>query len=64
MDNENYLMDNVKRLVKPNGHFIKNRTLEIGIGVALFLVGALLLYDAFDARGKKIPWPAGGVMPW
>ena len=30
----------------------------------MFLVGALLLYDAFDARGKKMPWPAGAVTPW
>lgn len=57
-------MDNVKRAVKPNGHFMKNRTAEIAIGVILFLVGALLVYDAFDGRGKKIPWPFGAVAPW
>jgi len=57
-------MDNVKRLVKPNGHFINNRKVEIILGVILFLVGALLLYDAFDARGKKMPWPSGAIAPW
>lgn len=57
-------MDNVKRAVKPRGHFMKNRKTEIMIGVILFLVGALLVYDAFDARGKKIPWPLGAVAPW
>lgn len=57
-------MDNVKRAIKPNGHFIKNRKHEILLGAILFLVGALFLYDAFDARGKKMPWPAGAVTPW
>lgn len=57
-------MDNVKRLVKPHGHFIKNRGTEIIIGIVLFMVGALLLYDAFDARGKKMPWPGGAIAPW
>lgn len=58
-------MDNVKRALKPNGgHFIKDRKAEILIGVILFLVGALLLFDAFDARGKKVPWPGGAIMPW
>ena len=57
-------MDNVKRLVKPNGHLLKNRKHEIILGAILFLVGALLLYDAFDARGKRMPWPAGAVTPW
>lgn len=58
-------MDNVKRLIKPSGgHFMKNRRNEIIIGIVLFMAGALLLYDAFDARGKKLPWPAGAVAPW
>jgi hypothetical protein len=57
-------MDNVKRAVKPRGHFINSRSTEILIGAILFLVGALLLYDAFDGRGKKIPWPLGAIAPW
>jgi hypothetical protein len=57
-------MDNVKRLIKPEGHFFKNRRMEILIGAILFLAGCLLLYDAYDARGKKMPWPAGGLAPW
>ena len=57
-------MENVKRRIKPNGHFIKDRKVEIVLGVILFLVGALLLYDAFDARGKKVPWPASAIAPW
>lgn len=57
-------MDNLKRAVKPNGHFLKSRKAEIIIGVILFLVGALLVYDAFDGRGKKMPWPMGAIAPW
>lgn len=50
--------------VKPHGNFIKNRRVEITLGLFLFLFGAWLLYDAFDARGKKMPWPAGAITPW
>lgn len=57
-------MDNIKRAVKPSGHFIGNRKTEIVIGIILFLVGALLIYDAFDGRGKKLPWPMGAIAPW
>jgi hypothetical protein len=57
-------MDNVKRLIKPRGHFMQNRMLEILIGIVLFMAGALLVYDAYDGRGKKLPWPAGAVAPW
>lgn len=57
-------MENIKKRVKPTGHFIQNRTVEIAVGVTLFLIGALLLYDAFDSRGKKLPWPFGAIAPW
>jgi hypothetical protein len=64
MARQGFLVDNVKRLIKPNGHFIKDRKTEILVGVLLFIVGSLLLYDAFDARGKKVPWPGGAIAPW
>ena len=57
-------MENVKRVVKPNGHFIKDRRLEIFVGFFLFLTGALLLYDAFNGRGKPLPWPTNKLAPW
>lgn len=57
-------MDNLKRAVKPQGHFMASRSWQITIGIALFLIGALLVYDAFDGRGKKIPWPLGAITPW
>jgi hypothetical protein len=46
------------------GHIIQNRKYEIIIGILAFLLGCFLLYDAFDKRGKKMPWPAGGMAPW
>lgn len=58
-------MENVKKLFKPNGgHFIQKRSVEIIIGLILFMAGCLLLYDAFDSRGKKMPWPGGAIAPW
>jgi hypothetical protein len=57
-------VENVKKAIKPNGHFIQNRALEILIGVVLFMAGALLVWDAYDGRGKKLPWPGGAIAPW
>jgi hypothetical protein len=57
-------MDNIKRVVKPHGHFMKDRKVEILVGAVLFLIGALLLWDAFDGRGKHMPWPMGAIAPW
>lgn len=45
-------------------HLIEDRKCEILLGLGLFLVGALLIYDAFDRRGKKVPWPGGAILPW
>lgn len=57
-------MQNIVRKLKPRGHLIENRRAEIMIGALLFLVGVALLWDAFDGRGKKLPWPASGLAPW
>lgn len=57
-------MENVKRAIKPRGHLIKDRKIEIVLGLVLFFVGCLLLYDSFDARGKKMIWPLSGLAPW
>jgi uncharacterized membrane protein HdeD (DUF308 family) len=46
------------------GHLIPHRRTEIVIGILLFVVGSFLLWDAFDNRGKKMPWPASAVTPW
>jgi hypothetical protein len=56
-------MPNLKNAITP-GHFIKSRPIETALGLFLVIAGCLLLYDAFDARGKKMPWPLGGLAPW
>jgi hypothetical protein len=49
---------------KPRKHFIRDRKTEIVLGLVLFVVGSFLLWDAFDGRGKNMPWPASTVLPW
>lgn len=56
--------DSLKRIIKPQGHLVKNRRTEIIVGLIALLLGVVLLWDAFDGRGKKMPWPASGMMPW
>lgn len=36
---------------------VRNRELALYLGVGLWLAGAVLLYDAYNARGKDKPWP-------
>lgn len=54
----------VKRRIASRGHLIKDRKKEIVIGLVLAVVGMILLWDAFDGRGRKMPWPASGLAPW
>lgn len=37
---------------------------EMVIGFFLAIVGLILVWDAFDNRGKKLPWPLSGLLPW
>jgi hypothetical protein len=57
-------MPNLKTAIKPTGHFIKDRKTEILLGFVVTIIGLLLLWDAFDGRNKKMPWPLGGLAPW
>lgn len=57
-------MPNLVRMIKPHGHLIESRRKEIFLGLLLALFGGMLLWDAFDGRGKKMPWPASGMAPW
>ena len=58
-------MPNVKHAILPKGqHFIQHRGIETILGFILVIIGCLLLYDAFDDRGKKMIWPLGGLAPW
>lgn len=42
---------------------IRDRHVEIGLGVALFIAGAWLVHDAYENRGKKRPFAARLVLP-
>lgn len=46
------------------GHPIKNRGVEAILGATLFIVGCILIWDAFDNRGKSLPWPLSAILPW
>lgn len=52
------------RVLARKTHLIEDRKTEIFVGLLLFLIGAVLIYDAFDRRGKKVPWPGGAILPW
>ena len=56
-------MNPLKRL-KPKGHPIENRIVSATVGLIVAVIGLYLLWDAFDGRGKKLPWPASGLAPW
>lgn len=43
--------------------FTDARTAKL-FGWTLFVAGALALYDAYDGRGGKCPWPLSAVMPF
>lgn len=36
-------------------HLMRNRRLEVALGFGSFLLGALLLRDAYDARNIDVP---------
>jgi len=46
------------------GGYIKDRKVEMTIGFILVVIAGLLLWDAFDNRGKKLPWPLSGLAFW
>lgn len=56
----------MKNPLKPKGgkHWIQSKNWEMTIGLVLVVIGCMLLWDAFDNRGRKMPWPAGGLAPW
>lgn len=34
------------------------------LGWTLLLVASVMLYDAYDGRGRQGPWPASTIFPW
>lgn len=55
---------NIKNAMKPNGNLVRNSKTEAALGFLLLVLACVLLWDAFDNRGKKLPWPVSGLMPW
>lgn len=42
---------------------IRDRGVELALGVALFLAGAWLIHDAYEGRGKNRPFAASLILP-
>jgi len=47
-----------------NRPLVKDRTVALVLGAVAFVIGAVLIHDAYDGRGIPTPWPLGAVMPW
>ena len=43
---------------------IADDTTAVLVGGALVVAGFVVLYDAWDGRGKRKPWFLGSVLPW
>lgn len=46
------------------GHVIQSRGLEGSLGLLLLVIGAFLVWDCFDNRGQRLPWPLSGLAFW
>jgi len=46
---------------QPRKHVIQNRMLEIVVALSFAIAATYLLYDAFNWRGKDMPWPFSGL---
>jgi len=55
---------NIKNKLSPNGPLIRNSKAEGVLGFLLLILACVLIWDAFDNRGKKLPWPVSGMLPW
>jgi hypothetical protein len=45
-------------------HIIQNASTELWLGVGLYVVGSILLWDTFVQRGRSAPWPLGMATPF
>jgi len=43
---------------------LRSRKAEIGLGIAAFVCGSLLIRDAYDGRGIELPWFARPFSWW
>ena len=44
--------------------YIADTGTEIALGLALVVAGFVLLYDAYDGRGRQKPRILGPFLPW
>lgn len=49
--------------MKRKPFFANARTAKL-VGWTLFIAGSLALWDAYDGRGGRVPWPLGAVCPF
>lgn len=45
-------------------HLIRHQPTAVIVGGVLVVAGALVLYDAWDGRGKRTPWFLRWAFPW
>jgi hypothetical protein len=45
-------------------HLIASQRTEKAAGIGLFILGAVLLRDAYDNRGQDVPWWARPFTFW
>jgi hypothetical protein len=43
--------------------WIGNYRLAVTVGIVLFAAAVLILWDAHDGRGRKMPWPLRIALP-
>jgi len=43
---------------------IRDQRAAVAVGGALVAAGFVVLYDAWDGRGRRKPWFLGPILPW
>jgi hypothetical protein len=46
------------------GHVVENRGFEVVLAIILIAIGCFLIWDAYDNRGKDLPWYARWFSFW
>ena len=55
---------NIKNRIQPHVNLVRNPKVEATLGFLMLILACVLIWDAFDNRGKKLPWPVSGLLPW
>lgn len=43
---------------------IRDQRAAVAVGGVLVIGGFVVLYDAWDGRGRRKPWFLGPILPW